>query len=191
MDGLHQVTGTTGTDVGDAGTVVHLGRHLVHQALNGVVRRLGATGHHARTFQGTFGTAGDAHTDEAEALALQLLHPTLGVVIVGVATIDEQIPFLQKRGDLIHDGIHSRAGLHHHQDPTGTLELADEVLKIRGSLNVPALAATVKELLRLGVGAVVDHAREAVALSVEDEVLPHHAETDQTEVRLGHGLGDH
>ena len=111
-------------------------------------------------------------------------------MIVRVAPIDEQVPFLQKRGDLIHHGIHSRARLHHHQDPAGTLELADEVLEIRCSLNIPSLATSIEEFLRLGVGAVVDDAREAVALGIEDEVLPHHAETDQTEVRLGHGLGD-
>ena len=115
----------------------------------------------------------------------------LGVVVVGVATINQQVTLFKKRGDLIHNRIHSRPGLDHHQDAAGTLQLADEVLEIGGSLNVLALSATVQEFLCFGVGAVVDNTGKSVPLGVEDEVLPHHAETDQTEVRLGHGLRDH
>ena len=191
MDGLDEVTGASRTDVGDAGAVLHLSRHLVHQALDGVVRGFGAAGHHAGTLQSTLGTTGHTHADEAEALALELLHTALGVVVVRVATIDEQITFLEVRGDLVNNSIHSRSCLDHHQDPARTLELADEVLKIRRTLDIPTLSATVEELFRLGVSAVVNNARETVALGIEDEVLAHHAETDQTEVRLGHGLGDH
>ena len=191
MDGLHQVARSTGTDVGDAGSVLHLSRHLVHQALNGVVRGFGAAGHHAGAFQSTLGTTGHTHADEAEALALELFYPALGVVIVRVATIDEQIAFLEVWGDLINNSIHSWTCLDHHQDPARTLQFANEILQIRRPLNVPSLSATVEELLSFGVGAVVNNAREPVALGIEDEVLPHHAETDQTEVRLGHGLGDH
>ena len=32
---------------------------------------------------------------------------------------------------------------------------------------------------------------ETVAFRIQDEVLAHHAKTDEAEVRLGHGLKDH
>ena len=38
--------------------------------------------------KGPLGTAGNTHTDEAKALAFQLLHTAFGVLIIGVATIN-------------------------------------------------------------------------------------------------------
>ena len=67
------------------------------------------------------------------------------------------------------------------------LKLADKVLQARGANNVLAGAHPREELLCLGIGAVVDHAGEAIALSVEHQVLAHHTETDQAEMGLIHG----
>ena len=36
------------------------------------------------------------------------------------------------------------------------------------------------------MGAVVNHAGEAIALRVENQVLSHHPKADETEMRLGH-----
>ncbi len=67
------------------------------------------------------------------------------------------------------------------------LKLADKVLQARGANDVLAGAHPREELLCLGIGAVVDHAGEAIALSVEHQVLAHHTETDQAEMGLVHG----
>ena len=53
------------------------------------------------------------------------------------------------------------------------------------------LASSLEEVLGFGVGAVVDNTGKTVAFRIQDEVLAHHAKTDEAEVRLGHGLKDH
>ena len=94
MHGLHEVAGTAGADVGHAGAVFHLGRHLADQTFDRVVGGLGATGHHARPLQGPLSATGHPHADETEALALELLHATLGVGVEGITAIDKQIALL-------------------------------------------------------------------------------------------------
>ena len=97
VNGLDQVAGPTGADVGDAWAVIHLGGHFVHQAFDGVIGRFGATGHHAGTFECALGAPRNAHPDEAETTAFQLLHSPFGVVIVGVATVNEEVALLKER----------------------------------------------------------------------------------------------
>jgi len=187
VDGLDEVACPPGADVGDTGTIVDLGGHLAHQALDRVVGGTGATGHHAGPFQGAFGATGDPHTDVAEALALELGDPAFGIRIEGIAAVDQQITLLEQRCDLLDHGVDWIAGLDHHQDPTGSLELGDEVGEARGADDALAGTATSQKLLGPGVGAVVDDAGKTVALSVEDKVLAHHAEADQAEVSLLRG----
>ena len=94
--------------------------------------------------------------------------------------------------DLLHNGIHSRACLHHHQNAPRTLELPNEILQIGSALDLLALTTAAEEVLRFGVGAVVDDARKTVALSVKDEIFAHYTEANQTEVGfVGHGPGHH
>ena len=93
---FHKVPGTAGADVGDAGAVVDLGRHLAHQRFDGVVGGAGAAGHHARPLQCPLGATGDPHADVAEAAALELRHPPLGVGVERVAAVDQQVTLLQQ-----------------------------------------------------------------------------------------------
>ena len=141
--------------------------------------------------KGTFGATGHTHTDEAKTLAFELLHPTFGVVIVGVASINKQIALFEIGRELINNGINGGPRLHHHQNPAGAFKLADEIFEVSGALNVLVFATPLEEVLGFGVGAVVDDAGKTVALRIKNEVLAHHAKTDEAEVRLGHGLEDH
>ena len=88
VNGLHQMTGTTGTDVGDARAIFHLSGHFGDKTFNGVVGRFGTARHHAWTFQSPFSATGNAHPDEAKAFAFQLLYASLCVLIIGVASIN-------------------------------------------------------------------------------------------------------
>ena len=189
MHGLDEVAGTAGADVGHAGAVLHLGSHLADQGFDRVVGGFGAPRHHARTLQGPLGATGNPHANESEAPALQLLHATLGVGIEGIPPIDEQIALLQQGrqgGDHV---VHRLTCLHHHQDAAGALQGRHEFGQGLSSDDLLTGPAAGKKLLGLGVGAIEHHAGEAVSLSIEDEVLPHHAETDQAEMRLTHGAG--
>ena len=108
-------------------------------------------------------------------------------MVFGVAAIDQEISRFEIGRDLLNDRIHRRTGLDHHQDPARVLKLADEILKAGGTNDLLARSKTGKEFFRFGVGAVVHHTRETIALSVENQVLAHHAETDQAEMGLVHG----
>ena len=79
MHGLNKVAGAPGADVGDAGTILHLGGHLANQTFDGVVGLAGTARHHAWPLQGPFGTAGHAHADVTKTLTFQLSHPSFGV----------------------------------------------------------------------------------------------------------------
>ena len=98
VNGLDQVSGSARTDVCHTGTVFHLCRHLADKAFDRVVGGFGAPRHHAGTLKGALRTARNTHADETEALAFELLHPSLGVLVVGIASINQKIPFLQQRG---------------------------------------------------------------------------------------------
>ena len=88
VNGLHQMTGTSRTDVGNARAIFHLSGHFGDKTFNGVVGRFGTARHHAWTFQSPFSATGNAHPDEAKALAFQLLYASLSVLIIGVSSIN-------------------------------------------------------------------------------------------------------
>src|SRR5207237_7726274 len=107
------------------------------------------------------------------------------------AAVDEDVAAFEERGDLVDDVVDGLAGLDHHHDLAGPLEAGDEVLEVGGADEPLALAAAVDERLDL-LGVAVEHgAGEPAALHVEDEVLAHDGEADETDVggRGGHGGG--
>ena len=112
-----------------------------------------------------------------------------GVSIINKDNVEEADR--SDQGFYIHNGIDGGPRLHHHQNPAGAFQLANEIFEVSGALNVFVLATPLEEVFGFGVGAVVDNAGKTVAFRIQDEVLAHHAKTDEAEVRLGHGLQDH
>ena len=180
------MAGSAGTDVGDAGAVINLGGHLLNQRLDRVVGGLGATGHHARPLQGTLGPPGDPHADVAKTLTFQLGNPALGVGVEGVAPINQQVSLLQEWGDRSNGVINRLTGLHHHQNAARALKKTHEFLQGFGSHNLFTRSQSHQELLGFGIGAVVNSTGKTIALSIEDEILAHNAQTNQAEMRLAH-----
>ena len=186
VDGLDEMAGTAGADVGDAGAVIDLGRHLLNQGLDRVVGSLGATWHHARPFQGTLGPPGDPHADVAKTLAFQFGNPALGVGVEGIAPIDQQITLLQEWGDRSNGVIDRLTGLHHHQNAARAFQQTHELLKGFRSHDLFTRSQTHQELLGFRIGAVVNGTGKTIALGIKDEVLAHHAQTNEAEMRLAH-----
>ena len=186
MHRFDEVASATGSDVGDTGTIVDLGCHLAHQRFDGVVGRLGATGHHAGPFQGAFGATGDAHADVAEALALQLGNAPFRIGVERIAAVNQQVTLLKEGGDCRNRVVNGLARLDHHQDAAWTLQGRHELLEGPGANDVLAGATTCQKLIGFGLGAIEHNGGVAVALGIEDEVFPHHSQTDQAEMRLAH-----
>ena len=81
-------------------------------------------------------------------------------------------------------------GLHHQHDLARPLQQADHLFDgVRGDDGFPALGGVVQEFVDLGDGAVVRHHRIAVVVHIEDQVLAHYCQTDQSDVcRLFHEI---
>ncbi len=157
-----------------------------------------AAGHDARSLERSFLAAGDAGADEEQPRVAQVLRPAVGVVEVGVAAVDEDVPRLQQRLELVDDGVDRFAGLDHDHRPPGALEAGDKFFErvvafdpLRGTgvdLVGRFRLQAADELIGGTGGAVVDRHGEAVVGHVENEVLAHDGQADESDVVGGHGV---
>ena len=86
---------------------------------------------------------------------------------------------------LLDEIVHRLAGLHHQHHPARRFEQADQFLDGVGADDLRALGLVGEEIVHLGDGAVVDRHGEAVVVHVQNQVLAHHGQADQADVRLG------
>ena len=143
----------------------------------------GASGHHGRTLQGTFLAAGDTCADIQEALALHVRGTTRSVRKVGVATVDDDVPRIEDRDELVDKGIDGGSGLDHQEHLARSLERSHEILEGMGAVDIQPLTTAFHEPVNLLDGAVEHADAETLALHVQHEVLAHHGETDQSNIR--------
>jgi hypothetical protein len=80
-------------------------------------------GHKGRTIACSLFTARDTGTDKEEALVFTFLCAADGVRVVRVATIDDDVPFVEVRCQLSDEIIDSRPSLHKEDDFARALEL--------------------------------------------------------------------
>mmetsp|Transcript_17377 Transcript_17377/g.34075 ORF Transcript_17377/g.34075 Transcript_17377/m.34075 type:complete len:211 (+) Transcript_17377:1347-1979(+) len=126
---------------------------------------------------------GDTCSDEEKALSFQLLGAAVAVGEVGVAAVDDDVARREERHHLGDEGIDDLASLDHQHDLAGCLEVLAELLDGLGADELLAGAPPVDERVDLGGGPVEDRHREAPALDVEHQVLPHDRQADQPDVR--------
>ena len=77
-------------------------------------------------------------------------------------------------------------GLHHHQNAARAFQQTHELLKGFRSHDLFTRSQTHQELLGFRIGAVVNGTGKTIALGIKDEVLAHHAQTNEAEMRLAH-----
>jgi hypothetical protein len=185
VDHLHEVARRAGADVRDAWAVVDLGGNLLQDRRDLLVGARFAAGHQRRAVEGAFFTTRDAHADEAEALGLELPVAPFGVVGMRVAGVEDHVPGFeerQERGDRVVDGL---AGFDEQQHLARARERGHGFLGRFGADHLVAGFAARERGCRLVVGAVVDRDRKAVARDVEREVLAHHGEAGDADLRVG------
>ena len=95
MDHLDVVTGAGLTDPITARFTKRLGSSSLEDGLDLGPGGRRTTGHERRTVSSTLLSTRNARTNEQEALILELLGPSDGVGIVGVATINDDITFVE------------------------------------------------------------------------------------------------
>ena len=76
------------------------------------------TRHDARAFEGSLFTTGNSSTDEAETFFGEFHVPPVRVDVIGVATIDDDITFIEQRFQTFDHRVHRLTGFDHDHDPT-------------------------------------------------------------------------
>ena len=181
---LDVVASTVVTDPLAAGLAVRLGGDVLEDLLDVRPGLLVTTGHNGGTVAGTLLTARDTGTDEADTLGLEVLSAAVGVGVVGVATVNDDITLLdatlvQEELNEVVDGLAGHDEEHH---AAGSLELGDELLDAVCANNALSLGLVLKELVDLGDGTVEGNDGVTVVGSVEDQVLAHDRKANETEV---------
>ena len=155
-----------------------------------------STGHDAGAFEGSFFAAGDTGADEAKAFCGELFVSAVGIDVVGVATVDDDVAFGEERLELIDDGVNGGPGLYHDHNATWGGEAVYEVLE--GIVAADAVGCAgfddtwgaggkaAQEFVGGFRGAVIDTDGKTFVGHIHDKVLAHDGEADETDIVLRH-----
>ena len=137
---------------------------------------VGAADHQAIAAVEAPDAAAGADIDIAQALRLQPRRLVDGVVIVGIAAVDDDVAGLQQRGDRLDDPSGDR-GRQHQPDAARLGELADELLQRAG-----ADRAVRHQRRNAGRVDVVDDAFVTVAHQAANHVRAHPAQSHHSDL---------
>ncbi len=103
---------------------------------------------------------------------------------MAVAAVDDNISLFKMREQLLDEIVHGGPRLHEHHDLARVFQVARQFLNAVAADNRLALGATRDECVHLFHGAVVAGDGEPLARHVENNILAHDGETDETDVSL-------
>jgi len=154
-------------------------QHVLHV---GPGRRIAAR-HDAGAEPGSLLATRYTAADEQNALGGERSIAALGIEIVGIAPIDEDIASLQQRQQALDDAIHYLASLHHQHDAARPSDGRGERPQVEGRQDGGAVADHLAHKI-LGQLLVVIPDRHAVAMvvQVQNQVLAHDGQTDYAKV---------
>lgn len=136
-------------------------------------------------FQRTLFTAGNAGADEVEALVGQFAVTTDGVLIVGVAAVDQDIALVQVRSQRGNGFIRCFARFHHQQDAARFFQRFDKLFN--GVIRRQILARVLSDHFVSFVARTVENGNGVTtALDVQREVAAHYRHADNADLLLGH-----
>ena len=154
------------------------------------------TRHDAGAFESPFLAAGNSSPDKAKAFGGQLFVTPVGVVKVGVATIDDDVAFGEQWLQRVDDRVRSPTSLDHDHDAPRRCQTVDEILELLITVNPVrgpflddafwTIAEAVDELRHLLGRAVVNGNVEPFVGHIHDQVLTHHSKADQADIVVGH-----
>ena len=181
---LDEVPRAVGTDVGATRRAVHLGSDGLEQRPHRRVGLVGPSGHDARPLQGADLPTRDAGADEVEAPVAEGRLPSPGVDEVGVATVEDHVPWLEVCGEVVDDCVGRWSRLHHDDNPAGRFQGTDEVLGARRRHEVALVAVGSHQCVGAGLRAVVERHGVAVAGEVAGQVAAHDGQPGHADVGL-------
>ena len=141
--------------------------------------------HDGRAVARAFFSARYANAGVKKALGLQLQRPPARIIIIGIAAVNDDVARFEMGQELFDDNVHGAARLHHKHDPARPLEGSGQILETIGANDIPVLRLALDKARHLFGGAVVDPNRETVIVHVQDKVLAHYSQPDQSNIRPG------
>ena len=147
----------------------------------------GSSRHQRRPAQRAFLPAADASADVKNAGFRQRAEAAVRVGVQGVAAVDEHIARVQQRAQVGQHRIDGPACRHHHQDAARSRKAGGH-LGQRGHGPGPKTVGAQAETLALARVQVKAAHGKAVALQVQGQVFPHHAQADEADVCLLHRI---
>ncbi|CAY80197.1 hypothetical protein P301_H11691 [Saccharomyces cerevisiae P301] len=140
------------------------------------------TWHQRWTVTGTFLTTGDTRTNEKNTLLLQFFVTSIRIWEVRVTTIDDNITLFQKWDDLVDQSVNWSTSFNQKHDLSRSLQFGDEIFNGSSTDDRFALSFIGQEMVDLGLSSVVSTNSETVVSSVQDQILTHDGQTNQTEI---------
>ena len=182
MHHLDVVAGAFRADEGDAGRAIDLRRHLSHDRLDPPIGVELAARHHARAVQRPLLAAGHAHADEADAGVLQRGEAAVGVGVLRVAAVDQDVARLEVRQKLVDHVVDRLARLHHDDDGARLGDRRDEIRQRLRREEAALAAVLAHELVGAFAMAIVERHAKAFSRRVAGEIGAHHGEAEHADI---------
>jgi len=166
----------------------HIAFHLRGDGLENILYerpRGGRTaGHDAGSLARAFLAAAHAGADVKQTFALAILCAAAGVIEQRVAAVNDDVAGREVRDELLDEFVHRLAGLDEHHHSARQLELGNHLSDGMCAEHFRALGLVREEVIHFFRGAVVGDDGEAVVVHVENEILAHDGQTDESDVAL-------
>lgn len=140
MNHLDIMAGSGFTNPIAARFAVDLCSGLLEDLLDSWPSSIATARHEGRTMTCSLLTTGDTRSNKKKTFGFTLLCAADGIRVVRVATIDDDVAFLEVGCQLNNEIIDSISGLHEEDDFAGPLELGHELLDGMSTLDVGALS---------------------------------------------------
>ena len=180
MHGFHEMPGAIGAHQRRAGLAVEpRGNGLDHIA-DGIPGALRSAGHDRGAVARAFRPARNPHADQINAPFSQGAGAAAGIVIIGIARIDDDVALFQMWHKRLYLLIHRPSGLDHQNDGAGFFKCRNKASDI---LARHEICGQIPGLFHQGMDppgrAVVDGNAKALLGDIERQIGPHHPKADQ------------
>ena len=150
------------------------------------------TGHDAGAFQSSFFAAGNTSADKSKSLCRQLFAASIGINVIRIAAVDDDVAFRQQWLQLFNHGIDRSTGLNHDHDSARRSEAVDKfcqrvialdaIRRSRFNNSRRTTAKTTHELMSGFSRPVVNADRKTFIGHVHDQVLSHDGKANKADI---------
>jgi len=194
VDHLDVVTSTLVTNPLAAGFAVRFRGDGLENILDVWPRLLVTTRHNAGAITGALFTSRDTTADKTNTLFGQVLCTAVGIGVVGVTTINDDVTLLDATlvEEQLNEVIDRLSSHDEHHHAAGLLQLLHELLDGVCANNRLALSLIVQEPIDLCDGSIESNNSESMVSGIEDQVLTHDSKADEAEIpdSFSHGDGE-